>query len=191
MKKLTVIDLFSGAGGVSEGFLQANLFEFVAHVEWEKPMVNTLRENLIKRWGYSEQEAKKRVIRFDIQKTHELMNGSWSQDTIELYGDDIWAINPKLFEEIGCIHTCQGMEFDYVGVIIGKDLIFKDDKVTTNKLAISKDDKTSKIKGCKNESLADRLIKNTYKVLLTRGQKGCYIYCEDKSLSEYIKERIS
>lgn len=141
-------------------------------------MVNTLRENLIKRWGYSEQEAKKRVIRFDIQKTHELMNGSWSQDTIELYGDDIWAINPKLFEEIGCIHTCQGMEFDYVGVIIGKDLIFKDDK-------------TSKIKGCKNESLADRLIKNTYKVLLTRGQKGCYIYCEDKSLSEYIKERIS
>ena len=58
-------------------------------------------------------------------------------------------------------------------------------------VAISKDDKTSKIKGCKNESLADRLIKNTYKVLLTRGQKGCYIYCEDKSLSEYIKERIS
>ena len=178
-------------GGLSEGFLQANLFEFVAHVEWEKPMVNTLRENLIKRWGCSEQKAKKRVIRFDIQKTYELMNGSWSQDTIELYGDDIWAINPKLFEEIGCIHTCQGMEFDYVGDIIGKDLIFKDDKVTTNKLAISKDDKTSKIKGCKNESLADRLIKNTYKVLLTRGQKGCYIYCEDKSLSEYIKERIS
>lgn len=86
-------------GGLSEGFLQANLFEFVAHVEWEKPMVNTLRENLIKRWGCSEQKAKKRVIRFDIQKTYELMNGSWSQDTIELYGDDIWAINPKLFEE--------------------------------------------------------------------------------------------
>lgn len=46
-------------GGLSEGFLQANLFEFVAHVEWEKPMVNTLRENLIKRWGCSEQKAKK------------------------------------------------------------------------------------------------------------------------------------
>lgn len=88
MKKLTVIDLFSGAGGLSEGFLQTNLFEFVAHVEWEKPMVNTLRENLVKRWGYSEEEAKKRVIRFDIQKTNELMKGSWIQDTIELYGDD-------------------------------------------------------------------------------------------------------
>lgn len=88
MKKLTVIDLFSGAGGLSEGFLQTNLFEFVAHVEWEKPMVNTLRENLVKRWGYSEEEAKKRVIKFDIQKTDELMKGSWIQDTIELYGDD-------------------------------------------------------------------------------------------------------
>lgn len=107
-----------------------------------------------------------------------------------LEGDDIWAINPKSFDEVGCIHTCQGMEFDYVGVIIGKDLIYRDGKVKTNKLAISKDDKTSKIRGCKNESLADRLIKNTYKVLLTRGQKGCYIYCEDIALREYIKERI-
>lgn len=54
-------------------------------------------------------------------------------------------------------------------------LILKDGKAATNKLAISKDDKSSKIRGCKNESLADRLIKNTYKVLLTRGQKWCYI----------------
>ena len=82
------------------------------------------------------------------------------------------------------------MEFDYVGVIIGKDLIYKDNQVKTNKYAISRDDKTSKIRNCKDEELADRLIRNTYKVLLTRGQKGCYIYCEDKKLSEYIKERI-
>ena len=112
-------------------------------------------------------------------------NAKWN-----LEGDDIWAINPKSFEEVGCIHTCQGMEFDYVGVIIGKDLIYQDNLVKTNKFAISKDDKTSKIRGCKNESLADRLIRNTYKVLLTRGQKGCYIYCEDENLSKYIKERI-
>ena len=112
-------------------------------------------------------------------------NAKWN-----LEGDDIWAINPKSFDEVGCIHTCQGLEFDYVGVIIGKDLIYQDNLVKTNKLAISKDDKTSKIRGCKNESLADRLIRNTYKVLLTRGQKGCYIYCEDENLSKYIKERI-
>ena len=107
-----------------------------------------------------------------------------------LENDETWAINPNSFEEVGCIHTCQGMEFDYVGVIIGKDLIYKDNQVKTNKYAISRDDKTSKIRNCKDEELADRLIRNTYKVLLTRGQKGCYIYCEDKKLSEYIKERI-
>ena len=88
MKKLTVIDLFSGAGGLSEGFLQTNLFEFVAHVEWEMPMVKTLRKNLVNRWGYSEEEAIKRVIKFDIQKTDELMKGSWSKDTIETYGNE-------------------------------------------------------------------------------------------------------
>ena len=42
-----------------------------------------------------------------------------------LINDNIWAINNDSFEQVGCIHTCQGMEFDYVGVIIGKDLIYK------------------------------------------------------------------
>lgn len=49
MKKYTVIDLFSGAGGLSEGFHQTGSFDFLAHVEWKKPMVETLRNNLIKR----------------------------------------------------------------------------------------------------------------------------------------------
>ena len=74
--KIIAIDLFSGAGGLSEGFLQANNFDFIAHVEWEKPMVDTLRTNLVKRWGYSEEEAKKSVIRFDIQKVEELVGGN-------------------------------------------------------------------------------------------------------------------
>lgn len=108
-----------------------------------------------------------------------------------LQNDEIFAINPNSFEQVGCIHTCQGMEFDYVGVIIGKDLIYKDNQVQTNKYAISKDDKTSKIRGCSNLKEADKLIKNTYKVLLTRGQKGCYIYCEDNNLRDYIKSCIS
>ena len=88
MKKYTCIDLFAGAGGLSEGFLQTNCFDFVAHVEWEKPMVETLRNNLIKRWGYSEKDAKQKVIRFDIQKTEELLCGKWSKDTISEYGND-------------------------------------------------------------------------------------------------------
>ena len=58
MAKYTAIDLFSGAGGLSEGFMQTGAFEFLAHVEWEKPMVDTLRNNLIKRWNYNEEKAK-------------------------------------------------------------------------------------------------------------------------------------
>lgn len=105
--------------------------------------------------------------------------------------DAIWAINKSSFEEIGCIHTCQGMEFDYVGVFIGKDLMYKDGKVITNQEAISRDDKTNGIRSCKNKALADMLIRNTYKVLLTRGQKGCFIYCEDDNLREFINKLIN
>ena len=107
-----------------------------------------------------------------------------------LQDDEVFAINPNSFEQVGCIHTVQGMEFDYVGVIIGKDLIYRDGHVCTDKTAISKDDRTSKIKTCKDETVADRLIRNTYKVLLTRGQKGCFVYCEDKALGEYLRCRL-
>ena len=109
-----------------------------------------------------------------------------------LESDKIWAINKNSFEEVGCIHTAQGLEFDYVGVIIGKDLAYNSNtgKVETNKFCISKDDKSSGIKNAKDE-VAEKLIKNTYKTLLTRGQKGCYVYCEDKQLSEYIKNYLN
>lgn len=109
-----------------------------------------------------------------------------------LANDDHRAVNPNSFEEIGCIHTCQGMEFDYVGVFIGKDLYFKNGHVHTNRNAISKDDKTSGIRltSTSNEE-ADKLIRRTYKVLLTRGIKGCYIYCEDEALRNYLKEKLN
>jgi DUF2075 family protein len=107
--------------------------------------------------------------------------------------DDHWAVNPNSFEEIGCIHTCQGMEFDYVGVFIGKDLYYdkETNQVKTNRNAISKDDKSSgiRLKSTSDEE-ADKLIRRTYKVLLTRGLKGCYIYCEDENLREYMKSLI-
>ena len=109
-----------------------------------------------------------------------------------LANDDHRAVNPNSFEEIGCIHTCQGMEFDYVGVFIGKDLYYKDGHVQTNRNAISKDDKTSgiRLKSTSDEE-ADKLIRRTYKVLLTRGIKGCYIYCEDEALRNYLKEKLN
>lgn len=105
-----------------------------------------------------------------------------------LANDDIWAINPNSFEEVGCIHTAQGLEFDYVGVLIGKDLRYDPNsgRVITNASAISKDDKSSGIRSA-SETEARRLILNTYKTLLTRGQKGCYVYCEDEPLREWFK----
>ena len=109
-----------------------------------------------------------------------------------LENDKIWAINPHSFEEVGCIHTAQGLEFDYVGVLIGKDLSFDNETglVITNKSAISKDDKSSGIRGARDDE-ARRLILNTYKTLLTRGQKGCFVYCEDDALREYFKKMVN
>ncbi len=115
-----------------------------------------------------------------------LENGFKAKRNLEK--DDHFAVNQNSFEEVGCIHTCQGMEFDYVGVIIGKDLYYEDGHVRTNRNAISKDDRTSGIRlKTTSDFEADQLIRRTYKVLLTRGLKGCYIYCEDKALSDYLK----
>ncbi len=83
--KLTFIDLFAGCGGLSEGFLQSEKFEALAHVEWEIPMVKTLRNRLQSKWNHTEDDALKRVIHFDIQKTKELINGNWEKDTLYEY----------------------------------------------------------------------------------------------------------
>ncbi len=108
-----------------------------------------------------------------------------------LENDKVWAINPDSFEEVGCIHTAQGLEFDYVGVIIGKDLRYDKNTNTliVDKAQISKDDKSSGIKAA-GVGLANQLIKNTYKTLLTRGQKGCFIFAEDDDLRKYLKAML-
>ena len=84
-KKYTFIDLFAGCGGLSEGFLQTGKFEGLAHVEWESPMINTLRQRLVDKWNHSEEDAKRRVIKFDVQKTDELIYGNWSDETKKSY----------------------------------------------------------------------------------------------------------
>jgi DNA (cytosine-5)-methyltransferase 1 len=87
-KKFTFIDLFAGCGGLSEGFLSSSKFEGLAHVEWELPMVETLRNRLVTHWEHNSEEAKKRVIFFDIQKTDELINGDWSDESKALYASN-------------------------------------------------------------------------------------------------------
>ena len=108
-----------------------------------------------------------------------------------LNNDKIWAINPSSFEQVGCIHTAQGLEFDYVGVLIGRDLSYDPEtgRIVTDKTKISRDDNSSGIRTAPDAE-ARRLILNTYKTLLTRGQKGCFVYCEDDKLRAYLKSKI-
>lgn len=118
---------------------------------------------------------------------------SWNLD-----GGDAFAINPDSVHEAGCIHTSQGLEFDYVGVIIGDDMRYENGEIITDYSKRAKTDQSMKgIKGiAKNNPqeanrLADEIIKNTYRTLMTRGMKGCYVYCTDSKLSEYLKERLN
>lgn len=129
---------------------------------------------------------------YDIQIPEFNFNKSWN-----LNNTSTWAIDEQSINEIGCIHTCQGLEFDYVGVIIGEDLRLKNNEVITDYTKRADSDKSLdglKSLAKKNDPTAlqevDRIIRNTYKTLMTRGMKGCYIYCVDKELNEYFKRRI-
>ena len=101
------IDLFAGCGGLSEGFLQTGHYRALAHVEWEMPMVDTLRNRLVQQWDHTEEDARKKVVLFDIQKTDELVNGNWTKDSIDKYGtynhDDV--VNGGLRHLVGDHHV--------------------------------------------------------------------------------------
>jgi DUF2075 family protein len=105
----------------------------------------------------------------------------------------VWIIAPNSVHEVGCIHTCQGLEVDYIGVIIGDDFVVRNGCVVTNAAKRSKGDRS--IRGYKTmlkkseyetKKLADLIIKNTYRTLMTRGMKGCYVYCVDDETREYF-----
>lgn len=109
----------------------------------------------------------------------------------------LWIVAADSVRQVGCIHTCQGLEVDYIGVIIGPDMVYREGKVRTAPSSRANSDKS--IKGLKSlmkqnpkraAELADRIIKNTYRTLMTRGMKGCYIYCCDQPLADYLRTRI-
>jgi DUF2075 family protein len=106
----------------------------------------------------------------------------------------LWIVKPESVNEIGCIHTCQGLELEYVGVIVGPDFVVRDGQVRIDAGKRSSRDKS--IKGYKSmlksdpsraRAMADRIVKNTYRTLMTRGQQGCFVYCVDAETNDHFK----
>ena len=115
-----------------------------------------------------------------------------------LNNTNTFAIDENSVEEAGCIHTSQGLEFDYAGVIIGDDMRYENGSVVTDFTKRAMTDYS--LKGIKKmfredpdraRKEADEIIKNTYRTLMTRGMKGCYVYCTDRKLAEYLKECLA
>lgn len=131
--------------------------------------------------------------KFDIVIPSEKFKMKWNLNS---YGQT-WIIDPKSVNEVGCIHTCQGLEVDYVGVIIGEDLVVKDGELITQPAERAKTDKS--LKGFKKalkespieaELKADEIIRNTYRTLMTRGMKGCYVYFTNEKTAKYFRSLI-
>ena len=108
-----------------------------------------------------------------------------------------WMIAPNSVHEVGCIHTSQGLECDYIGVIIGPDLVVRDGRLASDPFARARTDQS--LKGFKTAFKsdpanayvrADRLIRNTYMTLMSRGMRGCYIYSADPETQEYFRSRV-
>jgi uncharacterized protein len=111
--------------------------------------------------------------------------------------EGLWITAPNSVKQIGCVHTCQGLEVDYVGVIIGPDVAVQGGLVRTIPEKRSRMDKS--LHGYKKalaaDSIgarlkADAIVRNTYRTLMTRGMKGCYVYCTDRDLAQHFRSRI-
>ena len=141
-------------------------------------------------WNWiSEGKTDSRIFDISIEKHNFHMSWNLSNTT--------WAIDNNSVDQVGCIHTSQGLEFDFVGVIIGNDMQYDGQRIITDFTKRAKTDKSlNGIKKMYKENrdhalqIADQIIKNTYRTLMSRGQKGCYVYCVDERLQDYLKERL-
>jgi len=137
--------------------------------------------------------SKKNAQAWDIELPEFDYRRRWNLDK----DGSLWIVTPGSVEQVGCIHTCQGLELDYVGVIIGPDLVYRDGHIVTDATKRASSDQS--VKGLKAmlkaepaaaRDLADAIVKNTYRTLMTRGMKGCYVYCTDAPLAAYLRSRL-
>jgi len=137
--------------------------------------------------------SKKDAQAWDIELPQFDYRRRWNLDK----DGSLWIVTPGSVEQVGCIHTCQGLELDYVGVIIGPDLVYRDGRIVSDATKRASSDQS--VKGLKAMlkaepasalALADAIVKNTYRTLMTRGMKGCYVYCTDEPLAAYLRSRL-
>lgn len=98
----------------------------------------------------------------------------------------LWATDPAGFGQVGCVYTAQGFEYDWSGVILGPDLVWREDRWVTDRTA-SKD---PVFKKSTPDADVDRLIRNTYKVLLTRGMVGTVVYSTDAATRAKLRQLV-
>jgi hypothetical protein len=128
-------------------------------------------------WPWSKQTPPGQALPADV------VIGDWARPW-NVYGEravagappaSLWATDPAGFDQVGCVYTAQGFEYDWSGVIIGPDLVWRENRWVTDRTR-SKD---PVFKRSTPDADVDRLIRNTYKVLLTRGMVGTIVYSTD------------
>jgi hypothetical protein len=103
-------------------------------------------------------------------------------------GSPFWATDPNGFGQVGCVYTAQGFEYEWSGVIIGPDLVARDGRLVTNRDEFK--DPNFRSRKTVSDSEADRLIRNTYKVLMTRGMRGTILYAADRETRTLLADLV-
>nr|WP_245941635.1 DUF2075 domain-containing protein [Vallicoccus soli] len=96
----------------------------------------------------------------------------------------LWATDPAGFDQVGCVYTAQGFEYDWSGVTLGPDLIWRDGRFVSDRAANKDPDFRNRAKVSDEDF--DRLVRNVYKVLLTRGMMGTILYSSDPATSSLL-----
>jgi DUF2075 family protein len=98
----------------------------------------------------------------------------------------LWAYDASVLNQIGCVYTAHGFEFDYVGVIFGQDLVYVPESASWKGDNTKSYDSVVKRSGTR----FTQMVQNTYRVLLTRGMKGCYVTSMDKNTEHFFRSRM-
>jgi DUF2075 family protein len=125
------------------------------------------------------------VIIGDYRRPWDAKPGNWKLAK-GIPSASLWATDPNGINQIGCVYNIQGFELDYVGVIWGRDLVYRFDD--GGWVGNKKESADQVVKRSKEQFVS--LVKNTYRVLLSRGIKGCYVHFLDKETERFMRSRI-